>query len=57
MSPILFSTTEKTENTEGFLGMNIHFLTTNRTNFTNLAWVDACGAGQNPQNYTEFCLG
>ena len=23
---------------------------------SNLAWVDACGAGQNLQNYTEFFL-
>jgi hypothetical protein len=32
----------------------LHFETTNRTNFTNLAGVDACGAGQNLRNEQNF---
>jgi len=32
----------------------LHFETTNRTDFTNLAWVDACGAGQNLQDLQDF---
>ena len=36
------------------LGLSIQFLTTNLLNFTNLARVDAIGAGQNLQNEQNF---
>jgi len=32
----------------------LHFETTNLTNRANLAWVDACGTGQNLQNEQNF---